>query len=88
MRQRCRHCGHLTNSGHTRGLCWTCWENHDIRADYPSPREWPVELTALLLDLFARGLLYREIARVVGKSVPAVRRKGRRLGLWRRPKRR
>jgi hypothetical protein len=32
----CRHCGHRTQSGRPRGLCWSCYYTPEVRARYPA----------------------------------------------------
>ena len=89
---RCLNCRRLfaTGSLKPRGLCRPCYQDQDIRDDYPykvrggwhrTARIWGLDEKALLMELYENGLSDKEIAGQLERSEGSVQKQRQRLGL-------
>lgn len=71
------------NTIKSRLLCQTCYRDDDTRADYPMQRRggwhatarvWDVLEKALFLDMIAKGMTNRQIAKQLGRPEGSIRR--------------
>ena len=89
--RRCLHCHKAVGKSVRRGLCNKCYYNPQIRPDYPiqtrggwytsrKKKEWTTYDNSHLIEMFDDGKSDREIAKVLGRSEAAVRKRRQRLG--------